>query len=238
VNLTFNGSSSLVRNSTAAMNLGGTTVVTFNDNSSLRSSRLPVTDGVTLNWNSAGSWTSVGAAANPNFVTTVGVGSQVINMSAGLWSLVGNSAVDSIIMSSGTFNLTGGTIFNEDRFRMDTSARFNLGGTGSLYMSTDFLTGSVKFNFVGTDSAYYTKANNLPSRIASGFIYIDDVLQTDASRFNFQTVAVDESLFGGTGGTSVTYTRITVVPEPSTIGLAALGLTAAALVGRRARQES
>jgi len=234
VNLTLNDSSSLVRNSTAFFTVPTAAVITFNNSSTLKSSGISLGGNATLNWNSAGSWTTVGASTPANFATTAG-GSQVISMSAGLWSLVGNThATDSFTMNAGTFNMSGGVIFSDKRFTLGATSTFNLGGSSSVYMNSDFMAPGAKMNFVGTDSAYYTKSDFLTTRITAGRIYVDGVLQSDDSKFDRETVLVDEALFGGTGGSAVSYFKYSiVVPEPSGLALAVMGLVAGALRRRR-----
>jgi hypothetical protein len=216
---TVNAVNSLIRNATfivkdtasiKRVNISGAafdgTLVVM-DSASLVFSDLRMTNNATLNWSSTGTLTSAGSSAGVNFSMSLAYqnSNSVVNMSAGLWQLTGNTGANSFQMDVGTFNMTGGKIFSEDIFKLGTTgggARFNLGGTGEIYCmaaitNIQILTASV-LNFEGADSALYVNTNTttdirslLSTKMASTNVYINGVWTNDINQLNFSTVNID-----------------------------------------------
>lgn len=209
--ITFNDSSYLERNSVSYASMGG--IFTFNDSTAMNVSDLRLTAGAVLNWDSAGTFTIAPSGAGAITMFT-DVSTSSAYMSDGLWAVTSNGT-DGIDVN-GTFTMTGGKMEVANRLRVDGT--FNLGGTAELYVADEFIDGVL--NFVGTSPVFYHAGSdyNFAGRL-DGNVQINGIAQNDLASFNLENVLV--------GGDP--FTRISVVPEPSTFvltaGLLALGLT-------------
>ena len=211
--ITFSDSSTLERNNTSLANMSGTFI--FQNISSMYFSDLRLLSGGTLNWNSTGTFSNApGLSPGEMFDNEAG---STVNMSAGLWTLDGGTT-DAIDIN-GTFNMSGGKMEIADRMRIDGT--FNLSG-GELFVADEYITGTL--DFLGTDGTFYHAGHDFSfGGRTDGNLKIDGIAQSNLTGFNVENVNV--------GG--IDYTKFTVVPEPATIGMLALGAVISFLIRKR-----
>lgn len=196
--ITMQDHSVLQRANVSTLSINGG--LTFNDGSRLVTSILRLHENCRLDWNSTNTFTSAGSSTSAAAVNFLVSGADTnagttVNMTAGYWQLTGNSNSNSFRMDTGTFNLTGGTIFCGGSFYLGGNAVFNLGGTGELFAGSLTAASASRLNFQGTDSALYLAGGDRRDQIAvlieSGTIYIDGKPATDLSLLKFDNITVD-----------------------------------------------
>jgi hypothetical protein len=230
--INLNGTSTLQRNSTAQSAFSGT--LNVNDQSDVEISVWWPRSNATLNWNSSGTFSLApsGSSGQARFFIDDGTSNSgtVVNMSDGFWDLTGNTGTDSFQVEDGTFNMTGGLMITDRRFKLGTTGgggTFNYGAGAELRVNTMGLFADAVFNmelgstvyiyagllggFGGQDGADYFR-DELRNGLAGSNIYIDGVQQfigaTDelsASNFTHSQLQLDGTF----------YDAITAVPEPS-----------------------
>lgn len=234
--INMNNSSFLERSTTSSMQVSGE--LNFNDSSDLRASIFELQPNAVLNWNSTGSFVDVGSTTQSQYQTKAG---SVTNLSSGEWILAGGTTAQvSLLMFEGTFNADGGRLTMGDRLRVGQGgvATFNIGTGAEIYADGVFMnaTGSL-LNFDSGASIAFVGTNGISTggfsvRLADGFVGIDGTVTTSASDFT------TEEITGDFGVGTLTYTRITAIPEPSSyaliLGVVALG----GLAGRGIRRNS
>lgn len=114
--------------------------LSFLDMATLRLNSLRLHDGAVFNWHSTGSWTMIGNAPAGQYGNLELQQSGLeVNMSAGLWTLTG-STNSSVAFWGGTFNMTGGRIEGDQRFRIGHathSATMNMSGNAEFINISD-----------------------------------------------------------------------------------------------------
>lgn len=196
--INLNGASTLERLSTAYSAFDG--ILNINDETVVQISSWFPTNNTTLNWSSTGTLelAPAGAGSQQRFFIDDGTNNAgtVVNMSAGTWDLTGNAHQDSFSMEAGTFNMTGGLMITDKRFKVGTTggggtfnyhvgaelradtmglfadAVFNMEGGSTIYIWAGFLGG-----FGGQDGADYWRDEMRQGEVGSN-IYIDGVKQT------------------------------------------------------------
>lgn len=242
--ININGSSTLQRNSISYSGFSG--ALNINDQTDVQISEWRPLDNATLNWSSTGTFSI--APAGPQgrrFYIDDGNTNDntVVNMSAGTWDLTGNPHQDSFAQEAGTFNMTGGLMITDKRFKIGTTGgggTFNYGVNAEIRAasmglfadaifnmdpgSTIFLDAGLLGGMGGQDGADYWR-DELRLGEGGSNIYIDGEQQTLGSdetlvdsNFSHTQLQIDGDW----------YDSITAVPEPETyaviFGVLAMGI--------------
>jgi hypothetical protein len=236
----FNGTSLIERNSIAQALFSGT--LNINDQSNVQISYWIVPEAATLNWNSSGTFglAPAGSSSNPRFVMDRNAPNALVNIHSGFWDLRGNTNIDSIQIDQGTFNMFGGLLIADNRFKV---GRGDTSGFVNYYAGAEIRAKSMGLFFNSVFSmqpgaTLYLQSGLLGSFGTEGFEWLRDEMRkgsgssvyimglgqqmltatgswTDNPNFDFDTVNLD----------GIWYNAISVVPEPR-IYAALLGLLA------------
>lgn len=225
----FNGSSLLERNSFAQAQFTGT--VNINDQSNVNISYWIVPEGATLNWNSSGTFgpAPAGPSSQTRFLIDRDAPNAVVNIYDGFWDLTGNPHMDSIQVDNGTFNMFGGLLIADNRFKVGrgdragivnyyADAEIRAAGMGTFFDS--------QFRFQ-PNATLYLETGLLGSFGTEGFEWFRDEMRkgsdsaihimglgqqslsvtqswTDNPNFIYDTVELD----------GIWYNSMTAIPEP------------------------
>jgi hypothetical protein len=230
--VTIGGASLLERNSIAASSFTG--VLNINDTTNVNISYWSLPNGATLNWNSTGTFgpAPAGPSGQTRFMIDRDAPDTVVNMYAGFWDLTGNSATDSIQVDNGTFNMYGGLIIADNRFKVGRGDR---SGTVNYFADAEIRAASMGtffnsvFNFE-PNATLYLESGLLGMFGTEGFEWLRDELRkgVDSSIYIggvHQSLAVTEGLESSNFLTDtvqldgIWYNSMTAVPEPGAYAL-------------------
>ncbi len=248
--LNFNGSSLLERNSTAQAHFSN--VLNINDSTNVNITRLIVNEGTTLNWNSSGTFdiAPAGNATQPRFIMDRDAPNALVNIYNGFWDLTGNTHEDSIQVDQGTFNMYGGLLIANNRFKVgrgDTSGFVNYYADAEIRAASMGTFFNSEFNFE-LGATLYLESGLLGSFGTDGLEWFRDEMRkgsgsaihimgigqqsltaeqtwTDNPFFTYDTVELD----------GIWYNSMTAIPEPRVYALL-FGMLALAFVVYRRRK--
>ena len=122
----FNGTALLERNSIAQSQFSGT--LNINDQSNVNISYWIVGEGATLNWNSSGTFgrSPAGPSGQTRLLIDRDAPNAVVNVYSGFWNLTGNTHMDSIQIDNGIFNMYGGLLIADNRFKVGRGDRVGI----------------------------------------------------------------------------------------------------------------
>ncbi|MCC5806273.1 MAG: hypothetical protein JJU00_08080 [Opitutales bacterium] len=241
----FNGASTLERNSIAQATFSGT--LNINDSTNVNISYWIVPEGATLNWNSSGTFglAPAGNSGQPRFIMDREAPNAVVNIYDGFWDLTGNTHTDSIAIDQGTFNMFGGQLIADNRFKVgrgDTSGFVNYYADAEIRAASMGTFFESEFNFQ-PGATLYLESGLLGSFGTEGFEWFRDEMRkgsdssihimgigqqsltetqswTDNPNFVYDTVELD----------GIYYNSMTAIPEPrvyaALFGLLALAFAA------------
>lgn len=250
--VTFSGASSLERNSAAFAWFSNT--LNINGSTNVKISSLWPATGSVLNWNSTGTFSIADAGPDPTqarllVATTRDV---TININAGFWDMRGNGNPASVHFNHGTFNMNGGLLIADRRFRIgsgETSATLNYAADAEI-RAANFGTFSDSVFEFEPGATLFLESGLLGSFGTEGFEWFRDEMRkgvdssihikgvghqsltltqswTDNPFFVYDTVELD----------GIWYNSISAIPEPR-VYAAFFGLIALVFVVYTRRRHS
>lgn len=242
----FNGNSLLERNFISNAQFTG--VLNINDTTNVNITEWRAVQDATLNWNSSGTFAIApsGSSSNPRFLIDRNAHNAVVNVHSGFWDLRGNTHVDAIQIDAGTFNMHGGLLITDNRFKV---GRGDQPGAVNYYADAEIRAASMGtfhdsvFNFE-LGATLFLESGLLESFGQEGFEWLRDEMRK-GSDSSIHINGIHQSL-GPTDDLSLAnfmldtveldgiwYNSMTAIPEPKVYALLAGCLAMLVVIRKR-----